>query len=457
MKRLSGFLLFFFILNMSMAQDFYIEKIIDLTPAYRAVTAVGAVCNDNGYYLAAKINNISSQVKKLYLCKLNSDLDTVWTSMCDMTNDDNIRKACETTDKGCFIMGDTKDEQGLDQILAIKFDSTGNFLWKNQINPGYFYGMPDDIIPSENNTVLLSGGCVIINDDRAFFMKVSPNGTPLWTKYYDDFDFAGFCKFDKTADGNFVLGYMGFQDMGCRIAKVDPFGNLIWNKFYPPTWMCTAFDIVTDFDGGFVQIGYNYDIYNDGLYINKTDNNGIQLWTYTVPGYYCYDIERVFYSYITLDYENIILKLAQNGNLTSAIPFKEEYAYKTSVHFYKTNQNDFYFVGVIKIILASYEKIFIGKTDLMTSVSDEVFCDNLNVQIFPNPVNNTAHLKISEQLVSMDVKFVLYALNGRIVRQFPVNSASLKLDLSELSSGVYTYGILKSGRPVQNGKIVINK
>jgi hypothetical protein len=456
MKTIFCIVLVSCLLIYSHAQNFYLEKIIDLSPDYRAITSIATVCSDNGIYLAAKIRNSTNQDKFLFCSKLDCNFDTIWTSIIGLEDEENPRKAIETSDHGCLIMGNTLDDLGYDVILVIKYDSDGIFLWKKQINPGFIMGTPDDIIASDDNTVFLSGGCWMNGEDRAFFMKVSPNGTSLWTKYYLDLNLGGFCTMDTTADGNFVLGYAGAQDMCYRIAKVNPFGNLIWNKWYPSSFMDIAFDIVTTPDGGFFQIGYSYDMYNDGLLINRTNSNGVQIWTQTISDNYSFYVERAGNLYFVFSDQFDILKLDENANLLSITPFKEEYFNNTSVHFYKTNQDHFLFTAVIQVLNSDFEKIFIGLSDLLTNTDEQPKCSENLYSIIPNPFHDCAEIFIPEESLSHDVSLTIYNGLGWMVKNLTLKSSKTPLLSEYLNKGIYIYRITRDDTLVYSGKFIVN-
>jgi hypothetical protein len=81
-------------------------------------------------------------------------------------------------------------------------------------------------------------------------------------------------------------------------------------------------------------------------------------------------------------------------------------------------------------------------------------------KLYPNPTNNIVTLKYQSE-INGNVTFVMFNSNGQIVaqREFIKNNydEEIKLDLSDISSGNYSYQLQINGTLVSSGKFILSK
>jgi len=95
----------------------------------------------------------------------------------------------------------------------------------------------------------------------------------------------------------------------------------------------------------------------------------------------------------------------------------------------------------------------VGLTPLDVSVSEPLYGDL--IEVFPNPFNDKITVDVSKLPVRAE-RFVLYDLNGKIIKEFILNhSLSNQYNTSELNAGIYFYEILNENNEViGNGKVI---
>jgi hypothetical protein len=118
-------------------------------------------------------------------------------------------------------------------------------------------------------------------------MRVDANGTELWSTTIDNGDSerawdviqvstggfvaCGYTRLDIYTPGNF---YNFFY-----LVKLDTDGNVDWMRNYTGNYDCEARAVAETDDGGFIIVGR--DIYGGGMYVVRTDSNGILTWDTT--------------------------------------------------------------------------------------------------------------------------------------------------------------------------------
>jgi hypothetical protein len=83
--------------------------------------------------------------------------------------------------------------------------------------------------------------------------------------------------------------------------------------------------------------------------------------------------------------------------------------------------------------------------DLINAVED-----NPEYSVFPNPANNSV-------TVTGIGEFILYDINGSIVKSIKMENFATQIDLTEFQNGVYLYKISNAGEVKAQGKLVIVK
>ena len=82
--------------------------------------------------------------------------------------------------------------------------------------------------------------------------------------------------------------------------------------------------------------------------------------------------------------------------------------------------------------------------------------DNLHMTIYPNPASTEVYVTIPEFSSNKNVRFTMFDLNGRMVRDLNIETETSKFDVSGLESGVYIMNISSDKGSVVK-KLVVDK
>jgi hypothetical protein len=82
--------------------------------------------------------------------------------------------------------------------------------------------------------------------------------------------------------------------------------------------------------------------------------------------------------------------------------------------------------------------------------------ETVAVSVYPNPMNQSAVITISNAAVLTDASFALYNVNGEMVRAISnIASHTVTMEREGLASGVYFYTLVNKGTVIGSGKIIV--
>jgi hypothetical protein len=132
---------------------------------------------------------------------------------------------------------------------------------------------------------IIAGG--MPNSSGAILLKTDSNGNMQWNMTYRGSGIAGAYSVRQTTDGGYIVaGYTtpsDALDLNASLMKMDPSGNLQWNKTYGGNGTDWAWFVQAKTDGGYIFAGATSS-YSSGLksfWLVKTSSNGTMQWNGT--------------------------------------------------------------------------------------------------------------------------------------------------------------------------------
>lgn len=240
----------------------------------------------------------------IYLLKVSTDGDTVWTRTYGGADDEAAYALLRTTDGAYLILG-TQSGSG---AYVFKVDTDGNVLWSQAYggngvvngqqtsDGGYVFVGTKAQSPTAFSDIYLirtnengdsiwtrtygtehddygyaitethSGGYVITgyyNDDGdyLYILRTDPNGNQLWAQSYHIRAGTG-CYVEDVGDDEYIIaGSAGWNPSSCLgpgpfLMKVDRTGDIIWVENYDEEWSIVCSSAQRVGDGGFILVGY---------------------------------------------------------------------------------------------------------------------------------------------------------------------------------------------------------
>jgi len=243
--------------------------------------------SDGGYIIAAASNSIDPGNYDIYLIKINTSGETLWTKSVGGQATDYAHSLQTTSDGGYVVLAHTLSfGNGSMDFYLLKFDQKGDTLWTKT-----YGGAQSDWGSTVQQT--RDGGFILVGDTKSFddsngdvyLIKTDVNGDILWTKTYGGGDYDRGYHVIQTNDNGYIIAGVtksfGAGDYDLYIIKTDAAGDTLWTKTLGGTRSDGAYFVQQTTDGGYiiagnvVSIGFGA----SDAYLVKLNSAGITLWT----------------------------------------------------------------------------------------------------------------------------------------------------------------------------------
>lgn len=199
-------------------------------------------CHDKGFLLAGNISGVGPTADILLL-KFDSTGNFIWGKLINAEDDDGVYSLIETENKKILALGFTYN--GIDSdILISKFDSAGNLIWAKTIGEGGYEG-GYSLIEFQNGHFIISGITTSFSSSSDIILiNIDSLGNLIWSKVIggNGKEYLGFKSLIKTQDDGFGIAATT-ESFGNTpdifFTKFDSAGNLEYakkfnlNTFYP--------------------------------------------------------------------------------------------------------------------------------------------------------------------------------------------------------------------------------
>lgn len=370
------------------------------------------VADDSSYVLLGVTESYGNGGTDLYLVKVGTMGDTIWTSVIGGTNDDWGYCISRTRDDGFIIAGKTYLSQDSSvQALLVKTDYRGQVEWLQR-----FGGTSREFARHARETS--EGGFIMVGWSEShdpgpmrlvYLIKTSSAGVPIWIRDY------GGSRGDEgedvleTADGGFIVcgrtySY-GNGDWDAYFIRTDVNGDTVWTRTCGGTEWDSMHSMVEAPDGGYVCAGHTLSFGNGDfdVYIVKIDLDGVIQWTLTAGAY-------------SPDDAHAIKRTIDGGYITAGCTYRGNY--------------DFYLVRLGAEQVAVYDTLSQPLPDDISLLPN-----------YPNPFNTHTNLHYFLPFATY-INLRIFDINGRLVANVAdgVQQAGhhfITWDASNIASGIY--------------------
>ena len=194
---------------------------------------------DGGFIITGYTTSFGSGYGDVWILRLNSEGDTLWTRTFGGTLDDEGCSIMETFCGDFIVAGYTESfGAGNEDFWILRLDSAGDTLWTKVY--GYFYNdKAKSIIQTYDRGFLVTGHIqdFFTHDFDAWVLRLDSMGDTLWAQTYGGSeDDHGYCII-QTADSGFLLlattRSFGAGNTDIYLVKVDPEGIVEWETTKP--------------------------------------------------------------------------------------------------------------------------------------------------------------------------------------------------------------------------------
>lgn len=240
--------------------------------------------NDGGYFIAADARNGFGGVD-LWVAKLNSSGNPVWQKRYGGVHDDVGHSALVTSDGGFVVVGHI-ESYSVDSPWIIRLDSSGDLIWQKSYTSSVGGRVISAIIETEDSGFVATGYYETTSGSGVgpdiWVLAIDSNGNISWSKAYGDQGFNTEYGYDvlQTPDGGYVVvGNANSYDSSAFdaiILRLDPSGNILWERELGGTDNEEATSLQLTMDGGYIVAGYTTPSQHGDTYawVWKLDSNG---------------------------------------------------------------------------------------------------------------------------------------------------------------------------------------
>ncbi len=209
-----------------------------------------------------------------------------WTRTYGGAGDEEAWGVQQTSDGGYVVVGWTTSfgSEGFD-IWVLRLDRTNRVIWQNA------YGTPGfDVAYSIEETVdggfILTGSTGSVSPggyNQIWVLRLDPRGNIVWQKAYTG-PYVGESFFVRQAsDGGFVVAAGIADAFGPRhedvsILRLDAHGDVIWWKAYGGDGKDLVSSVLQTADGGFIAVGLTASFGSAGAWVLKLASSGSVEW-----------------------------------------------------------------------------------------------------------------------------------------------------------------------------------
>jgi len=195
-----------------------------------------------------------------------------------------------TADGGFVAAGDTATGS-LSDVWVFKLDGLGKVVWQRT-----YGGVGGDRANSVRQTadggyivVGFTGAAGVAGTLDAWVLKLDPNGNVAWQKTYGGPGDDVLSSVEPTGDGGYVLAggtYLTAGFANAWVLKLDASGNVIWQKTYGGPYNDGANSAHPTPDGGYIVGGstWSFGAGRADAWVLKLDGDGNVVWQKTYGG-----------------------------------------------------------------------------------------------------------------------------------------------------------------------------
>ena len=241
----------------------------------------------DGYLVVGSSESNKTGVTVGWALRLDQDGNVIWNQTFLEGSGTELRVALNLTD-GFLLVGNEFLPSGGENGYVAKIDTQGALIWQTIIGGGDLNKLFSAIATPDGFALFGLTYSNASGESDAWVVKLDANGNVVWNKTYGNATDTAARTGVLAPDGDYmVAGYtnpQGESNYDFLLLKIDPAGNMIWNKTYGGTGSQEAYAMTKAADG-YVIVGDTVSTVTDiDAWVVKVDLNGTMLWAKTVGG-----------------------------------------------------------------------------------------------------------------------------------------------------------------------------
>ena len=291
-----GFIIAGSTMSFSNSEDIYLIKVDSKGDTLWTKTYGGAdqekgysvqQTSDGGFIVSGMTRSFGAGGVDVYLLRTNTNGDTLWAKTYGGAQSDEGNSVQQMNDGGFIITGVTGG-----RTCLIRTNSNGDTLWTRAYN-GHNSCLGRSVHQTKDGGSIIAGEAWAFNpglDCDVFLIRADSNGDTLWTKKHGGENFDYGYSIQQTTNGDFVIAgctmSSGADDEDVYLIRTDSNGDTVWTKTYGGDTLDFGYSVQQTSDGGFIITGstISYGAGEEDVYLIRANSNGDTLWTKTYGG-----------------------------------------------------------------------------------------------------------------------------------------------------------------------------
>ena len=247
--------------------------------------------SDGGFVVAGWTQSFGAGGYDMYIVKIDGSGNVAWTKTIGGTGNDYAYSIIQDLDRNYVVVGWSNSFGSNNDIYVVKLDSAGNVVWTKTIG-----GSGDDgansIIQSSDGAYVIAGHTNSFSSSYDFYVvKIDSSGNVLWTKTIGGGSYDQALSIIQSSDGGYIVvgrtQSFGAGNYDVYVVKLDSSGNVLWTKTIGGGSADEARSITQSSDGGFAIAGYtqSFGAGSYDIYVVKTGPLGDTCWSQGITNY----------------------------------------------------------------------------------------------------------------------------------------------------------------------------
>jgi hypothetical protein len=232
--------------------------------------------SDGNLLIAASTKSFGDPYGDLYLLKLNTNGDTLWTKTYPDQGEEQPYHLLETRNGEYLLTATNKDNATQAELYMLKINASGTQLWDKRLGSlqnkkGY------STIELPNGDLITCGSINTSSgvEQDVLVMKTDPSGTVIWEKQFGEEHLSETgCSIKLNTDGTYTIAGSSVNtptgSSSVLVLKVDAAGKQVFLKTFGRVSNNAGINLVNSNNDDNIVIG----TYTSGIFITRFNRNG---------------------------------------------------------------------------------------------------------------------------------------------------------------------------------------
>jgi hypothetical protein len=249
--------------------------------------------DDGGFIVAGSYEDIDYDLRYAMILKLDADGNLVWRRIYSVGGlNSRVESAKQTKDGGIILLGVAYSEFSPElDITVTKLNTAGDIVW-SKIFEEFDDDYPSAILQTEDGGYIVAANSLSYPSEErdGLLLRLDPSGEILWQKRYSDGADEWVYDVQQTKDLGFILAgwtkAYGAGETDCWILKILQNGGIEWQRAFGGSRLDAIHSVVQTGDDGYIVAGVTTSFgagSSDGL-IAKLNPMGEIEWQKTYGG-----------------------------------------------------------------------------------------------------------------------------------------------------------------------------